>query len=81
MIPAGSITFLPKIHGPVSTIKWLRPAMPVASSTLPIPPSIASTENPTRLVGSVAASENVQISIVVWVRSLSIVPPLGVCGL
>jgi hypothetical protein len=48
MTPAGSITFLPKIHGPVSTTTKLPPASFVASSIFPILPSRASMVKPLR---------------------------------
>src|SRR5215212_2643438 len=50
------MTFLPKIHGPVSTTMKLPPASFVASSTLPMPPSSASTEKPDRLRCDTAVS-------------------------
>src|SRR6476469_7915086 len=46
MMLAGSITFLPKIHCPVSTTTKLAPTSSVASSILPIEPPLASTLNP-----------------------------------
>src|SRR6476620_174617 len=46
MMLAGSITFLPKIHCPVSTTTKLAPTSSVASSILPTEPPLASTLNP-----------------------------------
>src|ERR1044072_5567858 len=47
--------FLPKNQGPVSTITKLLPTSFVASSTLPMSPSIASTLKPVRsMVGGVS---------------------------
>src|SRR5262249_46222855 len=66
-MPAGSITFLPKIHGPVSTTIKLWPTSYVASSTLPMPPSRASTEKPARLRCEMDVSVYVQRSLVVIV--------------
>src|SRR5947207_1518207 len=62
--PGGSITFLPKIHGPVSTTTKLPPAQWVASSTSPTLPSRASTLNPLRSTFGGVAIVNVHISIV-----------------
>src|SRR5215216_5328059 len=50
--PAGSMTFLPKIHGPVSTTRKLPGISRVCPSTLPILPSMASTVNPVRSVSA-----------------------------
>jgi len=55
------MTFFPKIHGPVSTTMKLAPTSLVASSTLPIPPSIASTDRPAKLRCVTVASRYVQI--------------------
>src|SRR3954463_2556571 len=64
MTPAGSITFLPKIHGPVSTTTKLPPASLVDSSTLPMLPSSASTLKPVKSTDG-AVLLNVQISAIV----------------
>src|SRR3954453_15902486 len=48
MMPAGSRTFFPKIHGPVSTTMYRLPTSLLASSIFPIDPSSASTEKPTK---------------------------------
>src|SRR3954452_21124236 len=64
MTPAGSITFLPKIHGPVSTTMKLPPASLVDSSTLPMLPSSASTLKPVKSTDG-AVLLNVQISAIV----------------
>src|SRR6476620_2361343 len=62
--PAGSMTFLPKIHGPVSTTMKLPPASLVASSTLPMSPSVASTLKPLRSMFGAVCVLNVHISMV-----------------
>src|SRR5690349_18081195 len=62
--PAGSMTFLPKIHGPVSTTRYDEPTSLLASSILPIPPSTASTPYPVRLVVVHVCSRYVQMSMV-----------------
>src|SRR5919198_510076 len=71
MVPAGSMTFLPKIQGPVSTTRYEPPTSWVASSTFPMLPSSASTLNPVMstfwMFGTV--SRHVQISYT------SMVPP------
>src|SRR5215212_8860231 len=56
------MTFLQKIHGPVSTTMKLPPTSFELSSTFPIPPSVASTEKPVR--SRVAVSRYVQRSVV-----------------
>ena len=65
MTPAGSMTFLPKIHGPVSTTMKLPPASLVASSTLPMPPSSASTLKPVKSTDGAVLVLYVQISAIV----------------
>src|SRR5215203_2632611 len=65
------MTFLPKIHGPVSMTRKLPPASYVASSTLPLPPSRASTLKPVRSLWVDIPSRNVQMSMRVAIR-----PPL-----
>src|SRR3954454_5329660 len=64
MTPAGSSTFLPKIHGPVSTTMKLPPASLVDSSTLPMLPSSASTLKPVKSTDG-AVLLYVQISAIV----------------
>src|SRR5580765_1992988 len=65
MTPAGSITFLPKIHGPVSTTMKLPPASLVDSSTLPMLPSSASTLKPVKSSDGAVLVLYVQISAIV----------------
>ena len=73
MTPAGSITFLPKIHGPVSTTMKLCEVSYVASSILPIPPSAGLDAEPGQVyprptsAPRVPASRYVQTSVVVCV--------------
>ena len=55
--PAGISTFLPKIQGPVSTMMKLPPTSLVASWTLPISPSVASTLKPVRSMFGVVSTE------------------------
>src|SRR3954464_9750881 len=82
--PAGSITFLPKIHDPVSTMMKLLPISFVASSTLPMSPSVASTLKPDRSRLGGVWTVNVHISTVAmlhllearWPRSLGYRLPL-----
>jgi hypothetical protein len=50
------MTFLPKIHGPVSTINQLAPVSLLALSTLPMPPSRASIEHQVRSRRAAASS-------------------------
>src|SRR5450755_131931 len=50
------MTFLPKIHGPVSTINQLAPASLLALATLPIPPSSASIDHPVKSLPTAASS-------------------------
>src|SRR3954464_4136082 len=64
MTPAGSMTFLPKIHGPVSTTMKLLPTSYVASSMFPMPPSDASTSKPLRSEPGVMVSRYVHMSAV-----------------
>src|SRR5256884_3327309 len=76
-MPAGSITFLPKIHRPVSTTMKLPPTSWVASSTLPIFPSRASTLNPFKSMFGGVATAKVHVSMVAIPTSLRGYASLG----